>query len=198
MGYDMLKPPAGTMIKEGHPLAKGLVGHWEFNEGPGSSIVRDLSRNKNDGTMTNFDGYTLGPEETTNGSFTSWAADNPTGWSVNEVGDATSNVTENPANSCQFLRTTPNCWITQASVLEVGKLFKVVIVASSVVSGALSVGDNSSSTKFGVLNSSGTTTFVATAGDPTFTIIAQNNTDITIDSVSVKEITSSSDWVPGR
>src|SRR4051812_47040710 len=34
-----VKPPVGTQINWGHPLAKDLVGCWLFNEGGGASFI---------------------------------------------------------------------------------------------------------------------------------------------------------------
>lgn len=53
MNYGMTKPPLGSVIDWGHPLSKGIVGCWLFNEGQGD-IVNDISGNKNHGTLTNF------------------------------------------------------------------------------------------------------------------------------------------------
>lgn len=61
------KPPLGTQINSGHPLAKGLVGCWLMNEGGGNKIY-DLSINNALGTLQNsppwvagtaFDNYEL-------------------------------------------------------------------------------------------------------------------------------------------
>jgi len=46
------KPPLGTQIIVGHPLARGLVGCWLFNEG-GGLYAFDLSGRNNKGTLTN-------------------------------------------------------------------------------------------------------------------------------------------------
>ena len=40
----LMKPPKGTMLSRGDPLARGLVGCWLMNEG-GGNIVNDLSGN---------------------------------------------------------------------------------------------------------------------------------------------------------
>ncbi len=45
-----MKPPLGSQIQAGHPLAQGLVGAWLMNEG-GGSCVNDLSGNPNTGTI---------------------------------------------------------------------------------------------------------------------------------------------------
>jgi len=49
------KPPLGAMLGRSHPLARGLVGCWLFNEGAGVKAY-DLSGNGNKGTLTGFDG----------------------------------------------------------------------------------------------------------------------------------------------
>lgn len=53
MNYGMTKPPLGSVIDWSHPLSKGIVGCWLFNEGQGDK-VNDISGNKNHGTLTNF------------------------------------------------------------------------------------------------------------------------------------------------
>lgn len=47
------KPSLGTPINRKHPLARGLVGCWIFNEKAGDTAF-DLSGNGNDGTLTNM------------------------------------------------------------------------------------------------------------------------------------------------
>lgn len=46
------KPPLGAQINWAHPLAKGLVGYWLFNEGGGDKAA-DLGRYGYDGTLVN-------------------------------------------------------------------------------------------------------------------------------------------------
>lgn len=66
------KPPPGTQINWGHPLSRGLVGAWFFNEGAGSQVW-DYSGNGNHGEKNgatwgggamNFDttGYVKAPD----------------------------------------------------------------------------------------------------------------------------------------
>lgn len=45
------KPPLGTQINSGHPLAKGLVGAWLMNEGGGGKVY-DITGNNNTGTLS--------------------------------------------------------------------------------------------------------------------------------------------------
>lgn len=47
----MIKPIRGSQLIKAHPLARGLVGCWLFNEGTGNKVF-DLSGNGNDGTIT--------------------------------------------------------------------------------------------------------------------------------------------------
>jgi len=46
-----LKPTRGIRLNKSHPLARGLVGCWLFNEGSGGQVY-DLSGNGGDGTIT--------------------------------------------------------------------------------------------------------------------------------------------------
>lgn len=48
-GY-VVKPKPGVQINPAHPLSKGLVGCWLFNEGTGG-VAHDLSYNKNHFTL---------------------------------------------------------------------------------------------------------------------------------------------------
>lgn len=50
----ILKPYRGAQLNLAHPLARGLVGCWLFNEGTGDKAF-DLSLNGNDGALTNMD-----------------------------------------------------------------------------------------------------------------------------------------------
>ena len=43
-----VKPPRGARLDPGHPLSRGVVGYWLFNEGVGGR-VNDLSGNGNTG-----------------------------------------------------------------------------------------------------------------------------------------------------
>ena len=44
------KPPVGTIVNPNHPLAKGLVGSWLFNEGRGRTAF-DSSLHRNTGSL---------------------------------------------------------------------------------------------------------------------------------------------------
>jgi len=49
----MIKPLRGTRLNRTHPLARGLIGCWLFNEGTGDKVF-DSSGNDSEGTMDNF------------------------------------------------------------------------------------------------------------------------------------------------
>lgn len=51
--FPFSKPPPGAQIDWTHPLSRGLVGCWLFNEGAGIR-ANDLSPYGNHGTLTNF------------------------------------------------------------------------------------------------------------------------------------------------
>jgi hypothetical protein len=49
------KPPAGSVIDFGHPLARGLYSAWNFNENSGAS-VQDVARARGSGSVAPFTG----------------------------------------------------------------------------------------------------------------------------------------------
>jgi len=51
--YGLTKPPPGCSIDYGHPIMRGLVGYWMFNEKSGTRLT-DYSGYGNHGTLTNF------------------------------------------------------------------------------------------------------------------------------------------------
>ena len=54
-----LKPTRGICLNRNHPLSRGLVGLWLFNEGSGGQVF-DLSGNGNTGTLVNDVSWTSG------------------------------------------------------------------------------------------------------------------------------------------
>lgn len=61
------KPPLGSQIDFSHPLAKGLVGCWLFNEGSGIK-VHDISGYGNHGDVSGTSGYWNGGDFKFNGT----------------------------------------------------------------------------------------------------------------------------------
>jgi hypothetical protein len=63
MGYQ--KPPIGSKLNYGHPLALGIVGCWLFNEGGGSTILDSSGNNlhgeSNFTAQTGSSGWNSGP-----------------------------------------------------------------------------------------------------------------------------------------
>ncbi len=54
-----LKPTRGIRLNKSHPLARGLVGCWPFNEGSGGQVF-DLSGNGNTGTLVGNPSWDFG------------------------------------------------------------------------------------------------------------------------------------------
>ena len=55
----IIKPGRGIQLNRAHPLARGLVGCWLFNEGTGNKVF-DLSLDGNEGTINNGSWSSLG------------------------------------------------------------------------------------------------------------------------------------------
>ena len=53
MSNYITKPKPGVMVNPLHPLSRGLVGYWLFNEGAGS-LANDISGYKNHGRLKNM------------------------------------------------------------------------------------------------------------------------------------------------
>jgi len=79
----ILKPMAGCQIDRTHPINKGLVGYWMFNEKSGTRLT-DYSGYGNHGTLTNF---------ALNGATSNWVG-SPTGGSINFLQSARNNYVD--------------------------------------------------------------------------------------------------------
>ena len=89
----------------------------------------------------------LGPELVINGNFSAWTADNPNGWGITEVGDATSNVTED-INGCKMISDGTSVSINQLIAI-IGKEYAYCIDVHSITnndSWVLRVGDGPGNT----------------------------------------------------
>ena len=128
-----------------------------------------------------------GKELLVNGNFTAWTGDDPDGWTVVEVGDATSNVTENPAGNCQLISTGALVQIAQGG-LVVGQRYQFIAEVSAVSSGNLSIADTFGN---GAPKISATGTYKYTGIATSTTLVIKRGTgagdNATLDSVSVKQ-----------
>lgn len=135
----------------------------------------------------------LGSELLTNGDFSSWSGDNPVGWTVSGEVLLDPAVTQS-GNAARFISTVINNvpFISQASILTIGAMYEMTAVISARTNGALScqLGINTN------INANSVQTFTAIAratGNTTVVVGAITApTDITIDSISVKQITLNS------
>jgi hypothetical protein len=181
----LLKPPAGSLLNLPLELQKSCVGWWEFNEGSGVSTVRDLSGYGNDGTLTNFDGQTLGPELVTNGDFATdsdWTKQ--AGWTI---GGGTANCADT-GNS-----------ISQNAGLVPGNSYQVTYTVSNYVSGNIrTVLCGSKSGTARTANGTYTEIITPTSGNASVFFNAQVvEFEGSIDDISIKQVTATSDWLPG-
>jgi hypothetical protein len=134
----------------------------------------------------------LGPELVTNWNFTDWTGsspnETPTGWSAT-IRDATNYLTENPADQCQVISNGAGVGLvrfTQANVITNGLPYRVVVVCSARTSGSCTIRDSTNTWNI-EFSSIGTHTLDITGGSTDIQISAAN-CDITIDSISIKQI----------
>jgi hypothetical protein len=128
-------------------------------------------------------GLVLGSERLTNGDFSGGS----TGWSV--TGNDATHIATFSGGTLRYQSdtTTPILNVSQTGTMVVGKTYLVTVVTSAYTSGSIK------SDAFGATvvlsNGLGTITFRGTASSTGFVITRNStNVDITIDSVSIKEI----------
>lgn len=130
----------------------------------------------------------IGSEALTNGNFAAWTGDDPDSWSVTEVGDATSNITES-TGSCQIISNGTAASISQA-ILTDGVAYTVKVYVSAVTSGSVTVTLGSSGASQ-VVSAVGVTQFVGFCdGSTAFTVANTAACNLVIDWIEVKPITS--------
>ena len=132
-------------------------------------------------------GVRLGPELVVNGDFSAWTADDPDGWTVVEVGDATSNITENPPGECNIISDGTAARINQSGILTLTKTYKYTVVVSQVALGGVSFTDGISFVEAN-MNSAGTYsgTFIASGTDVFLSRVGATNASV--DSISIMEV----------
>lgn len=107
----LIKPKPGIQLNRAHPLARGLVGYWLFNEGSGGKIYSVISGIP--GTLTNF---------ALSGSTSNWVG-SPMGGCLdfdgsNDYIDTTATLTTTPTSSLTLV-----CWYrsTDTDGILIGK-----------------------------------------------------------------------------
>jgi hypothetical protein len=118
-----------------------------------------------------------------NGGFDAWTGDNPDGWSVIEVGDATSKVTENPAGACQIISTGAAVNMSQ-EIGTIGNQYRLLAEVTNAVSGGVRAGWNFLS-DFAVLSAKESRLLYSTSTDATFSLNRNGACNITIGSVCI-------------
>lgn len=150
-----------------------VVAWWKMGDGDTYPLLQDS-------TATGF-----GSDLVTNGDFSAWTGDNPDGWTVTEVGDSTSNITENPSGQCQIISDGTQVGINQP-IISIGDLFYYSIDVISLVSGGLWLGFGTNANDV-FIDSVGTYTgyYIGHDGDR-FHIKRSAACDITIDNIIVQ------------
>jgi hypothetical protein len=128
-------------------------------------------------------GLVLGTERLTNGNF----SDGSTGWTV--TGSDATHIATFSGGTLRYQSdtTTPVLNVAQAGALVIGKTYLITVVTSAYTSGSIK-SDNFGSAMV-LSNGLGTRTLRVTASATNFTLLRNTvNVDITIDSISIKEI----------
>jgi hypothetical protein len=131
----------------------------------------------------------LGPEKVVNGDFANWTGDDPDNWTVISVGDATSNVTENPSGKCQIISDGTSAAVFQEN-MAIGKRYRCTVDVTASSLGRLIVGD-AGATTYQVLEAVGSYAFDFVAVTVNVQIKRQAACNVTIDNMSVKEVSNS-------
>lgn len=127
------------------------------------------------------------PNLVSNGNFAVWTDDDPDDWSVAEVGDATSNVTESAGGGeCHIISDGTIAQISQP-ILTIGESYSVQLTITDASSGSIDVLVGSSGTSQSY-NSAGVKEFIGTCGGNTNFVIRRTSggCDITVDNVEVR------------
>lgn len=129
------------------------------------------------------------PELVVNGDFSQWTADDPDGWIVAEVGDATSNVTRDGVNDAVRIIADGSGALVgiQQNILENGVQYRIEIDVDSITGQLQVIGVGQS---FFVITSAGNYSDVFTANGPDFLIYQPGGTsvDAIVSRASVKRV----------
>lgn len=135
-------------------------------------------------------GLARGPELLTNGDFSAWSGDNPTGWNMDFTENGTNFVAQ-VAGGARIVcdNATAVTQISQAGILTAGNVYEVSVVQTAQVAGGVIIGRNANApdsiTNPGV---GSLTQFIVATGSGAFVLRRQGVTDITIQSVSCKQV----------
>jgi hypothetical protein len=149
-----------------------------------SSAVFGHSWNGSEGYSLNV---TDNVELITNGTFANWTGDNPDGWTVVEVGDSTSNVTEDPAGQCRIISDGTNTFMQQ-SILTIGETYRVTYDITAHPVGTLIVANAGTAIQTVAQGITGTQSFEFIATAVNIVWKRSSALDATIDNVSVKRL----------
>ena len=133
---------------------------------------------------------TYGGELLTNGNFTAWTGDNPDSWTLTATEDGNNYVTENPAGQAQIVSDAVGRTGVYQIIPTVGSFYVYSVDIKTVTSGTIQLTDFGALI-IGGINSTGVKTGVWQAQGTFFGINDEGTAcDITVDDVSVKQITN--------
>jgi|GEM_PF-5904562 len=133
----------------------------------------------------------LGNNIIINNTFSNWSNDNPESWEV--IGESTGirEVTQSDNNACRIYSSDGDALLISQNVLTIGKTYKLTINVASVSVGYLKVTKNAGAV-ITRLDKVGQITAYWIADNTNFIISRENICDVTIDYVSVQEVTKPS------
>lgn len=137
-------------------------------------------------------GLVRGPEKLTNGSF----SDGATGWGVS--GQDATHVATFAGGTLRFQVDTlsPAMQVQQLNAMTVGRWYEITVVVSAYVGGSIKTDAlQAGGTGFVIANGGGTMRTIGLAVSSVFSFTrGATNTDITIDSISIRELPGNHRW----
>lgn len=161
---------------------------WHMQDQPPSTVLAHVGP-----------ALALGRNLAVNGDFVNWTGvapnDSPDGWTTTQAGDASSNVTQNPAGQCQIISDGAIVQITK-ELLEVGKSF-IATMNVNAITGTIQWNGGAGASEN--ITTTGAKSFPFTATSAFFIIKRSTACNATIDNVTVKQtgILASSVYAPG-
>ncbi len=173
----------------------GDLSQWDTTQVDGGDLSASLTAGMNNSLAV------IGSELVTNGTFAAWTDDNPDGFTVSGESGSDPEVSEvgtgeghggSGTGLCNVFTTSSNVFLTQAIAVEVGKTYRLTIDIDTVTTGEIQIRHSTSVDFSETYSTPGTKTIIFTASVTSLIIEIKRFTgsdDITIDNISVKEVT---------
>jgi len=166
------------------PTAQGL-NHEDFLRSLSLTIRLKLQEITGDIAVNSL--YTIAEfaELLSNKDFSVWTDDDPDNWSVVEVGDSSSNITQAPDGSLNIISDGTAAHVLQ-TVLTVGTEYTAIIKVSEVQSGTITHGLSGISPKQQIISTPGTFSVTFVAENTNYVISRASACDVKITEASVR------------